>query len=313
MDHPPDPAPAPAAPPRRKARWRRPAALLLRVAVVAYLGVAAVLFAFQERMIFPGAETRGRADAIVEPRPGTELVTLTTARGDRVVALFGPALTDDGRPRDDAATRPTILFFYGNAMCLAAATDLFEDFRRLGANVLIPDYVGYGMSSGKPGEIGCREAADAAFAHLAARPDVDRARIIAAGWSLGGAVALDLAARHRVAGVATFSAFTRMADMARRMFPILPASLLLRHRFDNLARIAEVGCPVLIGHGRRDQIIPYEMSDRLAAAARTPVARIAVDAADHNDFFWVGGDAVLDALRRFAESPAGSPQAAPRS
>jgi pimeloyl-ACP methyl ester carboxylesterase len=280
----------------RRRRWLIP---LIRIPLVAYIGVVAIFFFLQTRLIFPGSQTQGSPDAVVKAPPGTELVELTTSRGDRVFGLFGKALEPDGSPRPDASSCPTILYFYGNAMTLGDTSNEFGKFRRLGANVLIPEYVGYGMSGGSPGEIGCRETAEAGLAYLLSRQDVDRGRIVVAGWSLGGAVALDLASRHQVAGVATFCTFTKMADMARRLFPFLPTSLLLRHRFENEAKIATINGPALIGHGKRDRIIPFAMSDRLAEAAMGKVTRVTIDEADHNDFFQVGGKRVMLALGEF--------------
>jgi fermentation-respiration switch protein FrsA (DUF1100 family) len=77
---------------------------------------------------------------------------------------------------------------------------------------------------------------------------------------------------------------------------------LLKHRFENETKIAKVGCPVLIGHGKRDEIIPYDMSDRLAQAAEGPVARVTIDEAHHNDFFQVGGEEVSQAIRQFIKT-----------
>ena len=294
-----DPVPeAPARTPLRT-RLRRWLMRLGRVALLVYVGIVAIFFTFQTRLIFPGSATQGEPDATFQPPAGVDLVSMTTASGDRVVACFGKALNPDGSPRADPRACPTLLYFYGNGMSLADTGDDLERLRRLGANVMIPEYVGYGMSGGPPSEAGCRATAEVALAYLRARPDVDRGRIISAGWSLGGAVALDLAARHPVAGVATFCTFTSMAEMARLVFPFLPGSLLLRHRFDNLAQIARVGCPVLICHGRADRLIPFVMADRLAAAASGPVTRVTVDEAGHNDFFDVGGDEVDTALRLF--------------
>jgi fermentation-respiration switch protein FrsA (DUF1100 family) len=282
--------------PRRFRRW---VVRIVRIPLLIYLGIVAVFFALQTRLIFPGSETQGKPEAVIQAAPDAELVTLTTARGDRVVALFGKALTPAGMPRTDASTRPTLLYFYGNAMCLRHSMDTLDQFRRLGANVLIPDYVGFGMSGGAPGEIGCRETADAALSYLETRPDIDRSKIVASGWSLGGAVAIDLASRRRVAGLATFSTFTRMVDVARQMFPFLPSSLLLRHRFESLSKIASIDCPILIGHGRVDRTIPFAMADRLAWAAKGPVTRVTIDRADHNDFFEAGGERLRTSLRRF--------------
>jgi uncharacterized protein len=285
--------------PGPRSRLRRWIVTLIRIPLLVYAGLVVFFFAIQTRLIFSGSETQGKPEAVVRPPQGAELVELTTERGDRVFALFVRALAPDGSPLPDASACPTILFFYGNAMSLRDASDEFGRFRRLGANVLIPEYVGYGMSGGTSGETGCRETAETALAYVQSRPDVDRGRIVVAGWSLGGAVAL--ASRHPVAGMATFSTFTRLADVSRLLLPFLPASLLLRHRFENVAKIATVGCPVLIGHGRRDGTIPFAMADRLAEAARGPVERVTIEEADHNDFFQVGGDRVSTHLRRFIE------------
>ena len=273
----------------------------MRIPLFVYLGVVLVFFALQTRLIFPGRASQGQPWAVVRPGPDAELVTLRTVGGDRVVALFGPALAPDGRSRADAASRPTLLYFYGNGSCMRHARDEFEGFRRLGLKVLVPDYVGYGMSGGHAGEAGCVATADAAYDHLRARPDVDPARIVPIGWSLGGAVAVDLAARRPVAGLVTLSAFTSMLDMAHALYPWLPARLLLRHRFESQRKIAGITASILIIHGRRDGVIAYAMSDRLAAAAGGPVTRLAVDEGDHNDLFAVGGDRILDVLGRFLD------------
>jgi fermentation-respiration switch protein FrsA (DUF1100 family) len=167
---------------------------------------------------------------------------------------------------------------------------------------MIPEYAGYGMSGGTPSEAACYATADAAFHHLAARDDVDSGKIVVGGWSLGGAVAIDLAARKPVVGLVSFSSFTRLAELAHRQFPFLPASLLLRHRFESERKIGRVHVPILIGHGRDDTLIPYAMSDRLARAAGGAVKRLSVSGAGHNDFYLYGGPAILKALEAFLDS-----------
>jgi fermentation-respiration switch protein FrsA (DUF1100 family) len=280
-------------------RLRRGAARLLGLGLILYATAAVVLSSLQARIIFPGSATQGDPSVAVRPLPGEELVRLRTRAGDPIVALFGPALRPDGTPEPDAPRRPTVLYFYGNGMCLRYAEDEFGRLRRLGFNVLIPEYAGYGLSGGRAGEAGCLATADAAYDHLVQRRDVDPDRIVAAGWSLGGAVAVDLASRRRVAGLVALCTFTSMTDMARRTFPFLPVRVLLRHRFDNAAKIARVTCPILLGHGRRDALIPFAMRDRLAARAKGPVTRLTVDGAGHNDFYDTGGAQVFDAIREF--------------
>lgn len=280
----------------------RTAGRLVRLVLLAYLGVLLVLSSMQLRMIFPGADSQGQPWAVARPPAGAELVALTTPQGERVTALFAPALSPAGAALADAPRRPTFLFFYGNGMCLAATTGLVESFRRLGVNVMVPDYLGYGMSGGSPSEAGCYAAADAALAHLRSRPDVDPRSIVAGGWSLGAAVAIDLAAREPVAGLVVFSGFTSMAAMARRVLPYLPTSLLLRHRFESIAKIGRVRVPTLIGHGDADSLIPLAMGDELARAAGGPVTRILVRGAEHNEFFDLGGEPFWAELARFFEA-----------
>jgi fermentation-respiration switch protein FrsA (DUF1100 family) len=299
----PEPKPnlaAPATRPRRRG-WRFWVVRIVRIPLLVYVGLLAVLFSFQTKIIFPGAETQGQREAVVEVKAGEQLVELKTARGEKVFALFGPALAPDGSTDPSAASRPTLLYFYGNAMCLRASNDEFERFRRLGLNVMIPEFVGYGMSDGKPSESGCYATADAAYEHLLKRQDIDPNKIIAAGWSLGGAVAIDLASRKPLAGLIAFSTFTSMVDMSRRNFPLIPASILLRHRFENARKISRVRCPILLGHGRNDQLIPYSMMEKLVTSAQAPVMRLSIDGAGHNDFYVVGGDKIYAAMRQFVE------------
>jgi pimeloyl-ACP methyl ester carboxylesterase len=285
-----------------RAIWKRRGWRAVRVLLFSYLGVCLVLSLLQTTMIFPGAATQGQRHAVVRPMPGTELLSLKTKQSETVAALFGPALTPEGRPHPEARSRPTVLFFYGNGMCMADAIGIFLELRRQGANVIVSDFLGFGMSGGKPSEQGCYDTADAVYAHAVGRADVDPKKIVPMGWSLGAATAIDLASREPVAGVATFSAFTSMADMARRVLPIFPSSLLLKHRFETERKIATLKCPIFLAHGRRDSIIPSFMSERLARVAGDRVVdTMFIDEADHNDFFEVGGLELSARIKAFLD------------
>jgi pimeloyl-ACP methyl ester carboxylesterase len=273
---------------------------LLILLVFVLSGLLVVLYLLQERMIFPGAETLGAPESRVHARPGTELVKLTTPREETISALFGPALSPGGEPLPDSSTRPALLYFYGNAMCLAYAEPEFERFRRLGLNVMIPDYLGYGMSGGRPSEQGCRETAKLCLEWLRSR-GFEPSRVIAGGWSLGGAVAIDLASRHSLAGLIAFSTFTSAQDMGRTIFPVALPAWFYAHKFDSLAKIRTINCPILLGHGRRDSLVPFRMFERMAGATKRPVTRLVIDWAEHNDFYDVGGPRIDEAIRRFVE------------
>jgi pimeloyl-ACP methyl ester carboxylesterase len=286
--------------PRRSSRFGSALKTLLHTLVLVLIGFFAVLYSLQDRVIFPGAATQGTPQAALRPRPGEELITLTTKRGEKVVAFFGPALLPDGKPHPAPMSRPAFLYFYGNAMCLAYAEPEFDRFRRLGLNVMIPDYLGYGLSSGKPSESGCRETAEACLENLQTR-GFKTSRIIVGGWSLGGAVAIDLAHRQPVGGLIAFSSFTSAQDMARNLIPIPLPRLLFHHRFENLNKIPSITCPILLGHGRLDTLVPFAMFGRLAAAAKAPLTKLVIDHAEHNDYYDVGGKEIDQAIMTFVD------------
>jgi pimeloyl-ACP methyl ester carboxylesterase len=282
---------------------KRIAYRILRFLIFLYLAICVVFYLLQEKLIFPGAAaSQGKQDSIVQQPPGCQLLSLKTPDGERVAAVFGPAQQRNGEPLADPAHAPTIVFFYGNGMCMSDAMEEFREFRKLGANVLIPEYLGYGMSSGKPSEAGCYAAADAAWQWTETQPQIDHHKIIVAGWSLGAAVAVDMAARKPVAGLAMFSAFTSMADMGSHLYPFLPVHTILKHRFENLQKIPKVACPIVLGHGVVDNMIPYSMSDELAKAAKAPIiARIRAEGASHNDFLALADDQVIAALQQLVD------------
>lgn len=283
----------------RRIGWR-----LFRIVALIYLGLCAVLFAFQDYLIFPGRSTQGAKHAVIResPQANYQLIHLATSRGDKTVALFGAALDADGQRRADASTQPTLMFFYGNGMCLADCVGLVQNFRKLGVNVLAAEYVGYGMSTGKSSETTLYETADACWDHLQTRDDIDRNKIIPGGWSLGAAVAIDTAVRRPVIGLATFSAFTSMSKMARRTIPWLPTSSMLRHRFENIDKIRTLKIPILIAHGTEDRIVPYDMSGELQqAATSSPRVTLVTLRSDHGDVFEMQ-DAVYEPLQKFFDS-----------
>ena len=286
-------------------RLRRWAVRGLRGAVLVYLGLCAAAYLGQGWLLFAGRRPGGQPPQQFRFGPGSERVDLRTTDGTPIAAVFGPAARPDGSPDPAAATRPTVLFFYGNAGSVAGSWEQFDHLRRLDVNVMIPDFPGYGASGGTPTERSLYATADAAYAALLARPDIAPAKLIVAGWSLGGGVAVDLASRRPVGALATFNAFTSLPDMAARVLPWLPGRYLCRYRFDNLAKMPAVRCPTLICTGDLDVLVPSIMGDRLAAAAGGPVTRVRLAAADHNTIFDADPETLWPAVRRLVDAVAG--------
>ena len=256
--------------------------------------------------------------AIVSPNPEHELLLLHTADGVKIIAQFGRALDANNLPLTDYAHRPTVIYCYPGGYTLQRSEKQFEEFRRLGVNVIIPEYPGFGMSEGRPSEKGCYAAADAAYAHLLSRTDIDQQQIIAAGWSVGGGVAVDLASRQQLSGVIVISTSTQMGDVVRKMaaesgswswVPGWLVTLMVSDcQLDTLAKIPAVACPILLIHGTADELVPKEMADRLAAAAKSKVTRYAVEGAKHGDVFTVGGTPLWQTIGEWLKSDVPRPR-----
>ena len=280
--------------------------LLLLFAVFYFLPLL-VLGLFQRWLVFGASATHG---STAEAPPHTRLLWLHTGAGDRFEAYYGHALLPNGAADPAYTRRPTLLFFGGKGAALAGASGLFQSLRRLDANVLMPEYPGYGQSSGQESETNCFMAARASYQFLRGQTDINQNRLCIAGYSLGSGVAIDLAARELtakqpVAGLALFAAYTSMADMGHQEYPIYSAWLLrliLCYPFDSAAKMPKITCPVLLVHSRADTLIPYRMSDTLMALCRGPMTRITITHAGHAGYFSAAETSVFQALRRFLET-----------
>lgn len=296
-------------PAKPRKTWKQVSLRLLKSLTFIYLGVTLGCSVIQEKLIFPGSSSQGQSWATIAPADDRELVKLRSSIGDDVYVLFGKALQTDGSPRSDSATRPTIVLFYGNGMTLSDMIGLSRDWRKLGTNVISLEYPGYGMSTGKPGEASIYSAAKATWEYLEKRGDVNMTRIIPTGISIGCAVAMETAHKHpSAAGLILLAPFTTLPDMARKVLPIFPASLLLRHKFDNQSKIADLKLPIFIAHGNHDRVIPTSMSEELVRAATkaTSIRRIIIDS-DHNDLLELGETEINEGIAQMIDLVAQAP------
>lgn len=179
--------------------------------------------------------------------------------------------------------REVILFAHGNAGNISHRADVLSLLQRhLDASVMIFDYRGYGRSEGKPNEAGVLQDARAARAWLAKRAGVAESEIILLGRSLGGGVAVDLAAEDGARALILESTFTSLPDVGARHYPFLPVRWLMRTRLDSLAKIGRYAGPLFQSHGDADSIVPYELGEQLHAAAAGPKEFFPLPDAGHN-------------------------------
>lgn len=163
-----------------------------------------------------------------------------------------------------------LLFFHGNAGNISHRQASLEIFHRLGLNVLILDYRGYGRSAGRPSETGLYRDAKAAWNYLLRQRGIKAGDIVVFGRSLGGAVAARLAADVQPGALILESTFSSARDFVRESFPLLSWLIVRRFDFDNAAHLQTAHCPVLILHSPDDEIMPYALGQKLYQAAQPP-------------------------------------------
>ncbi|MEK6238871.1 MAG: alpha/beta hydrolase, partial [Planctomycetales bacterium] len=184
-------------------------------------------------------------------------------------------------PREDAAA--VVLYAHGNAGNIAWRTDILRDLHgQAKVSVLMFDYRGYGRSEGSPNEHGVLQDARAARKWLAAKVGIPEREIVLMGRSLGGGVAVDLAARDGARALVLESTFTSVPDVAARVYPFIPVRLLMRTRLDSLAKISDFHGPLFQSHGDADALIPVEFGERLFNAANEPKTFFTIKGGDHN-------------------------------
>jgi uncharacterized protein len=255
----------------------------------------AALLLFQARFIyFPShysAAQLQRAKSL-----GTQEIRFRTSQGSQTAFFWRSENSEVGRSvpdRRDAPISPATgpknlwLVFGGNGDLALAWLDLVCAFPSPGTGFLLVDYPGYGICQGKPNPRTILENTEGAIQTLLEQKGRSAEALCVIGHSLGGAAAIQFAARHPVSKIVLISAFTSMNEMVRKQIGITVGPL-LRHRFDNVTllktilsqnRVPEIS----ILHGKLDNIIPLRMGVALAQLNPTQIKFAAIPEAAHND------------------------------
>lgn len=206
-----------------------------------------------------------------------EDVYFTSADGTKLHGWFVP----------HPSPKRALLYCHGNGEYVAFNGDLAAHLRdALEASVFIFDYRGYGRSEGTPDEAGCIADGLAAQRWLAERMGTTPDQIVVMGRSLGTAVAVGVAAEQGAQALILENAFSRMVDVAAYHYPFLPVRLVMRNRYDSLARIGKYNGPIFQSHGTADGIVPINFGRQLFDAAPTANKRfLHFSGMGHNDPF----------------------------
>ncbi len=189
----------------------------------------------------------------------------------------------------------TILYSHGNSEDLGEIKQILEKLQSWGFSVFAYDYRGYGTSQGKPTESHAYEDINSAYNYLTQNLKISPERIIVLGRSVGGGSALNLAMRKPVAGLILESSFISAFRV------IVPFRILPFDKFPNLDNIKKVKCPILVIHGKADDIIPFAHGEKLFNAAISPKLYLWVEEANHNDLFWIAEGKYQNTLQEFTK------------
>lgn len=251
-----------------------------------YVVYCGFIFLIQRQILFPRylIETPSSDESL----SSTEKIWINTASGKTEAWFLPPESMNSEKPV------PVAIFAHGNGELIDFWPNELKRFNRLGIGVLLVEYPGYGRSEGMPSQKSIAVIFTKAYDFLIARKDINPAKIILFGRSLGGGAVCTLAEERPSAALILMSTFTSMRSLAKKYF--VPGFLVL-DPFDNLAVVRNYSKPVLLIHGRFDEVIPYSHGIRLYKAV--PHAEMITYESGHNDcppdweIFWKDLEAFL--------------------
>jgi alpha-beta hydrolase superfamily lysophospholipase len=218
------------------------------------LGFPVLIYFLQERLIFlPQPLTQDPLKA--NTGAAIEEVSLVTADGVRLHGWLAQASATQ-------TPAPLLIYFGGNAEEVSWLASTAGQYA--GWSLLMFNYRGYGRSEGKPGEAALFADALQIYDYAASRAPGGRVAVM--GRSLGSGVAVYLAAERPVAGAILVSPYDSVESVAKGIYPFLPIGLMLKHRFDSIARAPGIKVPLLCLVASDDRVIPRPHSERLYAA-----------------------------------------------
>ncbi|MFM6324037.1 MAG: alpha/beta hydrolase, partial [Microcystis panniformis] len=254
--------------------------LVIRIFVLAYLGLMIALYFGQSNMIF-----MPNKNVLETPKSiglSFEDLQLTTKDNVNLSAWFVPAKDNN------SLGKGVILFCHGNGGNISNRLSYLPIFRDLGLATFLFDYRGYGKSTGQTSEEGTYQDVEAAWQYLTQERKIPPQKIIIYGESLGGAIASYIAQttaqqnpQSTPAGLILASTFTSISDRAAELYPFLPIRLLSRFSYNSIERLPKLKIPVLIIHSTEDEIIPFHHGEKNFQVANSPKKLIKLRG-DHN-------------------------------
>jgi uncharacterized protein len=279
---------------------RRAIVALVLVSIVAYGAAIAHLISQETELIFRNGEARA------DRRPSIPYTQVDIPRADGA-HQFGWELPAAGADI-------WVLFLHGNASTIASRMNVahVERLHGLGVNVFAPEYRGYNGLAGVPTEASVVADARAGYDYLRNHLRVAPDRLAIFGWSLGAAVAVDLASEVDARVVILEGAPASIVDIGQQRYPMFPIRWIIRNPFHAIQRVAKIRAPILFLHSPDDTVIPFAEGQRLFNAAMAPKTFVEIKGG-HVDSSEIDREVFYGAVREALRVPSVSALPAPAS
>ena len=231
--------------------------IILVTFIVIYFLTVVSTYLFQRKLLYHPTENNYYGDKLLV---NIEKVKIKTKDNIELISWYH---------NKDFENYKTILFLHGNAGSLENRIHKINHFKNMDVNFLIIAWRGFSGNKGEPTEKGLYEDARSAVKWLKSK-GVDEKNIIIYGESLGTGVAIEIAQNKNFAGVILESPFTSMIDAGKEKYPFLPVKFLLKDKYESKKKIKNIISPILIMHGKVDNIVSFNMGKKMYDLAKEP-------------------------------------------
>ena len=238
-------------------KFRKNLLQLILIIFFLYFFILVYLFFYQRNLLYLPNENNNSGDKI---SVDIEKVKIPTSDNIELLGWYHEKNLTDHK---------TLVYFHGNAGSLENRIHKLNHFKDMNINFLIIAWRGFSGNNGKPTEQGLYIDGKSAIDWLI-KKGADEKNLILYGESLGTGVAIHLAQYNNYAGVILETPFTSMIDTAKKFYPYIPVSLLLKDKFENYKKIKNINSPILVMHGEVDQIVPFFMGKKIYELANEP-------------------------------------------
>jgi len=231
--------------------------VILLVFIIFYFLIIIFTYFFQRNLLYAPTENNYFGDRLSVP---IQKVLIKNKDNINLISWFH---------NKDLKDYKTILFLHGNAGTLENRIHKINHFNNMNVNFIIVAWRGFSGNKGKPTEKGFYQDANSVVEWLKTK-NIFEKDIIIYGESLGTAVAIEIAQNKDFGGIILESPFTSMIELGKLKYPFLPVKLLLKDKYESDIKIKNIKSPILIMHGKADNIVPFYMGKKMYELANTP-------------------------------------------